>query len=61
MKRTSTLVVAIAASFLTIISTNHRTSAQVPTQVTNSYAAKFICGVQSDGAITSIPDAQADE
>jgi hypothetical protein len=28
-------------------------------QSTNTYAAKFICGVQQDSAITSIPDAQA--
>ena len=27
--------------------------------VTNDYAAKFICGVQPDGATTSMPDAQA--
>ena len=31
----------------------------VPPTVTNTYAAKFICGVQPDGAITSMPDAQA--
>jgi hypothetical protein len=30
-----------------------------PQTVTNDYAAKFICGVQPDGAITSMPDAQA--
>jgi len=30
-----------------------------PPTVTNTYAAKFICGVQPDGAITSMPDAQA--
>jgi hypothetical protein len=36
-------------------------SAQVipPPTVTNNYAAKFICGVQPDAAITSMPDAQA--
>jgi hypothetical protein len=33
--------------------------AQVVQTVTNTYAAKFICGVQPDGAITSMPDAQA--
>jgi hypothetical protein len=31
----------------------------VPPTVTNTYAAKFICGVQPDAAITSVPDAQA--
>lgn len=30
-----------------------------PPMVTNTYAAKFICGVQSDANIASIPDAQA--
>lgn len=27
--------------------------------VTDTYAAKFICGVQRDGGLTSVPDAQA--
>ena len=27
--------------------------------VTNSYAAKFICGVQRDGSLKAVPDAQA--
>jgi len=27
--------------------------------VTNTYAAKFICGVQRDGSLTAVPDAQA--
>lgn len=32
----------------------------IPTgTVTNTYAAKFICGVQADGSIKSAPDAQA--
>ena len=33
----------------------------VPTSgtVTNSYAAKFICGVQRDGSLKAVPDAQA--
>ena len=30
-----------------------------PPIVTNTYAAKFICGVQSDANINSMPDAQA--
>jgi len=49
----SVLVVLVAAASVT---------AQIipaPPTVTNTYAAKFICGVQPDGAITSMPDAQA--
>ena len=33
--------------------------AQVPPTVTNTYAAKFICGVQPDANINSVPDVQA--
>ena len=33
--------------------------AQNPPTVTDTYAAKFICGVQPDKALTSVPDAQA--
>ena len=29
------------------------------TTITNTYAAKFICGVQPDASIKSAPDAQA--
>jgi hypothetical protein len=32
--------------------------AQVQVTVTNTYAAKFICGVQPDAGVISIPDAQ---
>lgn len=32
--------------------------AQTPPTVTNTYAAKFICGVQQDTNISSAPDAQ---
>lgn len=31
----------------------------VPTTITNTYAAKFICGVQRDGSLKAVPDAQA--
>lgn len=31
----------------------------VPTTITNTYAAKFICGVQPDASIKIVPDAQA--
>jgi hypothetical protein len=34
------------------------TRAQVTVTVTNTYAAKFICGVQPDGGVISVPDAQ---
>ena len=33
--------------------------AQTQPMVTNTYAAKFICGVQPDANINSVPDAQA--
>jgi hypothetical protein len=48
------------ASVLCLLLTAASVSAQIPPPtVTNTYAAKFICGVQPDGAITSMPDAQA--
>lgn len=31
----------------------------LPKRITDTYAAKFICGVQADADITSVPDAQA--
>lgn len=31
----------------------------VPTTITNTYAAKFICGVQRDASLQAVPDAQA--
>ena len=31
----------------------------VPTTITNTYAAKFICGVQPDASLKAVPDAQA--
>lgn len=33
--------------------------APVPTTITNTYAAKFICGVQPNGSLKAVPDAQA--
>lgn len=73
MKRTSRLqaiAVTVAVVFLTIISTSHAAQAQVPTTtpnpdgaplITNTYAAKFICGVQQDTTVFAnpYPDAQA--
>jgi hypothetical protein len=61
MKKSAACAVIIAAAFLTISSTNHVAQAQVtipPPVVSNTYAAKFICGVQPDGKLTSMPDAQ---
>lgn len=62
MKRTAkvpAIAVIVAAVFFTIISTNRMASAQVQMQSTNTYAAKFICGVQQQTDITADPDAQA--
>lgn len=58
MNRSTISAVIVAAAFLTIISTKNEAQAQLPTQVTNTYAAKFICGVQKDGGINDMPDAQ---
>jgi hypothetical protein len=68
MKRTRKLraiAVIVAAVCLTIISTNRATQAQIvvtlPTNITNTYAAKFICGVQPDTSVSvnPYPDVQA--
>jgi len=34
-------------------------TAPVPTTITNTYAAKFICGVQPNASLKAVPDAQA--
>ena len=48
------------ASIFTLLVTGANAVAQVaPPTVTDTYAAKFICGVQPDRALTSVPDAQA--
>ena len=74
MKRTSRQAIAaiVAAVFVTILSTNHAAQAQVANPqatpntdgaplITNTYAAKFICGVQRDTTVFAnpYPDAQA--
>lgn len=66
MKRTSkgpAIAVIVAAVCLTIISTNHVAQAQIslPVTITNTYAAKFICGVQPETlvSVSPYPDAQA--
>ena len=59
-KMESRILIVGFASVLCLLLTVASVRAQVaPPTVTNNYAAKFICGVQPDGAITSMPDAQA--
>jgi hypothetical protein len=61
MKRTAkvpSIAVIVAAVFLTIISTSYVAQAQVVNRITNTYAAKFICGVHPDNGINDVPDAQ---
>lgn len=61
MKKAPAFAVIFAATFLTISSINHAAQAQIAIQqptVTNTYAAKFICGVQTDMGNNSVPDAQ---
>jgi hypothetical protein len=45
-------------SIFGLLVTSATAKAQQPI-VTDTYAAKFICGVQRDAALTSVPDAQA--
>jgi hypothetical protein len=65
MKKSAAFAVIFAAAFLTISSTNRVAQAQgtLPQRMgTNSYAAKFICGVQPQvGGYSpfALPDAQA--
>jgi hypothetical protein len=47
--------VVLGASLLLAAAT---ASAQQQKVITNTYAAKFICGVQRDNGITDVPDAQ---
>jgi len=53
----NSLLIALACA-LGLLLAAPPAKAQQPT-VTNTYAAKFICGVQPDANITSMPDAQA--
>ncbi len=46
------------ASIFGLLVTATTAEAQAPT-VTDTYAAKFICGVQRDATLTAVPDAQA--
>jgi hypothetical protein len=59
ISRVPAIAAIVAAVFLTIISANRTVWAQVQMKSTNTYAAKFICGVQPQTDITADPDAQA--
>lgn len=48
-------LLALASVLVTAATAN----AQNPPTVTDTYAAKFICGVQKDATLTAVPDAQA--
>ena len=56
-KKTITAFAWVIGLLLTVSSV--QAQAPVPTTITNTYAAKFICGVQRDGSLTAVPDAQA--
>jgi len=47
------------ASVFSLLVTGATALAQNPPTVTDTYAAKFICGVQKDASILAVPDAQA--
>ena len=53
------LTLLAVASIFGLLLTGATALAQNPPTVTDTYAAKFICGVQPDRALTSVPDAQA--
>ena len=53
-----TIVIGLATVFGLLVTATTAEAQTAPT-VTNTYAAKFICGVQRDGALTAVPDAQA--
>lgn len=44
---------------LLLTASSVQAQAPVPTTITNTYAAKFICGVQPDASLKAVPDAQA--
>jgi len=53
--------VILTAVVLTIISRSQSVSAQVPLKITSTYAAKFVCGAQTNALISANPwpDVQA--
>ena len=51
-------IVGLASLFGLLVTATAQAQVPPPT-VTDTYAAKFICGVQPNGALTAVPDAQA--
>lgn len=51
-------MLALAGIFALLV-TGATAEAQQPPTVTDTYAAKFICGVQPNAALVAVPDAQA--
>jgi hypothetical protein len=58
MKKIANRILVIAFASVVLLLAAAPAQAQAPPTVTNTYAAKFICGVQSDANINSAPDAQ---
>jgi hypothetical protein len=52
------ITLLVLVSIFGLLVTGATANAQQPI-VTDTYAAKFICGVQRDAALTAVPDAQA--
>ena len=62
MKKTAKKTIIGFAWVIGLLLTGSPVQAQiapVPTTITNTYAAKFICGLQRDGSLQAVPDAQA--
>ena len=57
MKKLVRRITLLAAA--TLLITGATAKAQNPPTVTDTYAAKFICGVQPNAALNAVPDAQA--
>lgn len=58
MKTLVRRITLLALSIFGLLVTGSTVQAQQPV-VTDTYAAKFICGVQKDPGLTAVPDAQA--
>jgi len=59
MKKLRRRITLLPLSIFALLVAGATAEAQNPPTVTDTYAAKFICGVQPDKALTSVPDAQA--
>jgi hypothetical protein len=57
MERLVRRMTLLALASVSLLATT--ANAQNPATVTDTYAAKFICGVQKDPNIALVPDAQA--